>query len=356
MQKRYSMIRTSGGNLSVAAIITFVLMLMQGCTTVKDHKFIYVGMNTENLTQEVTVESNPKAKLYLGGKYLGETPMIVPLSYEQTKINLEHRERQIGFGSEKILSCDRHTETFLTPKTYVLDLRAKGYSERQFTVEVPSETKQVTVSLDSEKAVISPIECSILIEARQEHFKAIEAVLVQYVVPDTKVLTDGERRTVANTTLHSQLYTLTLHSPFAFVNLTQELQSLADTRDFTFMTSGAKVQAIYKANELRTGIEMVVHGKGRPGAQQYLIRNGKVMQLSPDGYGNWQQKFFLTEGEKVVQHLSLFKSDAAVFSVFNEINIYKPSAPVVLTRAEFLMKAGLTEQELDSLIEMAKGN
>lgn len=324
---------------------------------VSDPKPAFLGSDNETITQQIHVISTPVASVYLDSQYVGQTPTSVDLTYDRRIIKLEKTTRQIGNGTQTIVSAVPHSETLNFPQTHNLEFKATGYSEQRVQITSPTDKKDINVTLKHEEAVISPIKCTVHIEARNAYFQDIEKVLRSFSIEGTNVTAIGTRQKVhATASIEAQQFVLKIHSPATFVALTEKLQSLAKVRNFAFVISEAQVQAIYRSNELNTVITIIISGQGRPDAIQYLIRNKKPTLLNPDSTGQWRQEVVLSLGENVVHHLSVFRDrgGAAIIPVFNEINIYSPTTPKELDKESFIMRTGIQQQVLDELIHSVK--
>lgn len=231
-------------------VVVFLLLgCLTGCATIYwEKQWTWDTLETVDEVQRICVESDPPASLWVDGKYVGETPLEIPFSYEVNEIRLLRRQiKATGSGKQEILDSEFETRGFLQEAFHTLCFQASGFHDRCLPLTIPRFDETVQARLKRKIGPGFPVSVRLDIAALKDQFPLIRRIIGQYAL---KGINKGVA-VDAGPDSSRQHFTLTVADPDALSDLLDALFSAARERHFVFNVADADMTARFAANPVR---------------------------------------------------------------------------------------------------------
>ncbi|MFP4349669.1 MAG: glycoside hydrolase family 10 protein [Desulfococcaceae bacterium] len=240
-------------HLPAFSVLICVLLLFSGCARVYwDSEWRYEGVVTNLEEEEIQVESDPPASLWVDGKFAAKTPATLKLTYFVSEVCLsKSRYRETPGNEKEVLDRMGKSEAFFQNDFHLLRFKAPGYHDLVLPVEVPYGEDRIRVALRKKTGINYKIDCVLTITARDAYLPEIEAVITEHALgPD--IQKSSKRPVDSNDpNVYRRTFRFSVSDAGVLGRLTDTLFSKAKKKNFVFNVSEAKTEATFTTNPSR---------------------------------------------------------------------------------------------------------
>ncbi|MEE4356765.1 MAG: family 10 glycosylhydrolase [Desulfococcaceae bacterium] len=257
------------------------LLTLCSCSRIYwDENWIWQEMYTLAKEQEIRIETEPPARVFLDGEPAGQTPVTLRLPYHFKQVRLVRHQYKESGGKKEVLDRKLRLEDVIAKSAHTLRFTASGYHDHLHTLRIPADAENLNIFLRKKSGLHYPLDCSLQMTAPPDFFPEIEEIIAQ-----NAIIPKSEQAAVPfGPDLLRRTFRFRVKDVPGLDRLTDILQGEARSRQVYFRIHDAEMQAVFTANPSREFRAVWLSYLDWPGEERDPARQQQILKEMLDSF------------------------------------------------------------------------